>query len=207
MCVCDLSFKCVCAIWEGYISNPPARGWSSPSRRPRARAGLCAVVTVKRRRPVSLCHLVQLTCSPGYLFTSGHLVTWSSASHLVIWSSGQLVVWRLASVLSACRLAAASILAHLSRDRGSPIHSLQIHLLAGNLCLLSQAFQSCHFLPQFYRLYALFVEKINLISSFIFHARLVRNEMLRRLTKTSEENSCICFQHELTSWSRRELAR
>ena len=120
MCVCDL----------GGVYIKPTRPWvvvPLPS----------SLATIKRRRPVSLCQLVQLTCSPchlvtwlpGYLFTSGHLVTWSSASHLVIWSSGQLVVWRLASVLSACRLAAASILAHLLRDRGSPIHPLQIHSL------------------------------------------------------------------------------
>ena len=100
MCVCDL----------GGVYIKPTRPWvvaPIPS----------SLATIKRRRPVSLCQLVQLTCSPchlvtwvpGYLFTSGHLVTWSSASHLVIWSSGQLVVWRLASVLS-CLLLSSSVL-------------------------------------------------------------------------------------------------
>ena len=79
-----------------------------------------------RHPPVVPCHYQAsspghlVTWSPGYLFASGHLgasgrvwssvhlVIWSSASHLVIWSSGQLVVCRLSSVLSAVVFASRS---------------------------------------------------------------------------------------------------
>ena len=101
MCGCDLSFKCVCAIWEGYILNPPARGWSSPSRRP---------LPLSPCRPVSLCRCVAV--SPGHLFTPCHLVTlftWSPG-HLftqsrvhVVRSPGHLVDWLRLCVFAPLR--------------------------------------------------------------------------------------------------------
>ncbi len=151
MCVCDLGFKCVCAIWEGYILNPPARGWSSTSRRPLP----MSIRRRRRRRPVQR----PLTWSPGHLVTwstSGHLVIWSpvrlvtlSPVRLVTWStSGQrlvtlspchLVAWsssvRPVSSSSRHHLAAASLRAHLLRDPAFPIHPRHLSLSPVNLCL------------------------------------------------------------------------
>ena len=124
MCVCDLSFKCVCAIWEGYISNPPARGWSSPYR---------------RHLPLSPRHLVTLftwsPCSPGHLVTwsPGHLFTWSpgylfTSGHLVAWLPCCLVTWSRCAVICS-RLRVFHLRAHLFDLPCFPIRPRQIHSL------------------------------------------------------------------------------
>ena len=114
MCVCDLSFKCVCAIWEGYILKPPARGWSSPYRRP---------CHYQACRPVSLCQLVQSTCR---LVACSRLV--ALCGHRVTGSSGHLVTARSPGHLfTSSRLAAASIRAHLLINPVSTIHLEKIY--------------------------------------------------------------------------------
>ena len=138
MCVCDLSFKCVCAIWEGYILNPPARGWSSPYRRH---------LPLSPCSPVSLCHLVQLTCSPVHLVTpghvwsclvtSGHLFTWSpgylfTSGHLVAWLPCCLVTWSRCAVICS-HLRAFHLRAHLFDLPCFPIRPRQIHLYCASL--------------------------------------------------------------------------
>ena len=133
MCVCDL----------GGVYIKPTRPWVvAPLPSPFA--------TIKRRRPVSLCQLVQLTCSPRHLFTlspchlftcsrlviwsrlvaSGHLFTWSSASHLVTWSSCHLVICSRLRVSQLLRLHA-----HLSPFPVPPIHPRKNLFLRGAFSL------------------------------------------------------------------------
>ena len=146
MCVCDLSFKCVCAIWEWYILNPPARGWSSPSRRPLPLFNMssrpavlpscrhpvlpavvsCRVLSSCRHRNRLAsglsCRPVVIVCPVAYCrrLSSG---VWRMAYGA--WSSGCLVIWLPGQLVILSRLCAFHLRAHLSRNPAFPIHSLK----------------------------------------------------------------------------------
>ena len=145
MCVCDLSFKCVCAIWEGYISNPPARGWSP---HPVAPCHYSTCRPVQRPVVLSSCrHRNRLpSCRPAVL--SSAVLCCRGAWRLV----PAVAVCRLSSVccrLSAVVFASSRLRTHLSPFLVSLFTLAKIYPIAGNLRLLSQSYQSCHLLPDF----------------------------------------------------------
>lgn len=149
----------MCAIWEGYILNPPARGWSSHSRRPlptsirrrRLPVVVCPVVVCHPAsrpalsRPVICCLLPAVCCLSSSCCRPVAVLLPSCR----LLSSG--VCCRLASVVqlssSACRLspglvchrlAAASLRGSFLHLPGFPIHPSQISLTTVHLCLLSE---------------------------------------------------------------------
>ena len=136
MCVCDLGFKCVCAIWEGYILNPPARGWSPPSRRP---SPLSSVVVQRPAVPSSSCRLLCCRRVVSSAVVSCAVVSCAVVScRPVVQSPGRVVC-----LLSSLRPSFA-----LSR---SPYSLAPNSFPTVHLCLFSFSSQSLLFLPDFTR--------------------------------------------------------
>ena len=113
MCVCDL----------GGVYIKPTRPWVvAPLPSPLATVTLSPRLAVSPRHLVTSSprHLVHLvTWSPGYLFTSGHLVAWLPCC---------LVTWSRCAVICS-RLRVFHLRAHLFDLPCFPIRPCQIHSL------------------------------------------------------------------------------